>query len=281
MLLSGLAVWPGAFLVAGGAAKTLELRRKKAGRNTVLARALASRGGMKRQVGEPIVPLRLAWGVVGGLELLVGLAVLSGLATPVPEIAAVLMLAAAAALAAWGLRAAPHSGCGCFGTNSKPVSTRTPIRAGALAALALLAAVGGSSWYDAFREPWAIVAMVVAGIAVGLLAPELDVRKSVRTLRYQARETACKHRRIPPERTIERLRASRLWTDAQAYLAAESPLEHWREGCFRYLVYPARYEGEAASAVFALYLGGDRSADGVAFVHESDQRVLGQIRGSK
>src|ERR1700748_611639 len=126
MLLSGLAVWPGAFLAAGGAAKSLELRRKKAGGNTVLARALASRGGMKRQIGEPIVPLRLAWGMVGGLELVVGLAALSGRAAPIPEIAGAVVLAGAGALAAWGLRAAPHSGCGCFGTNSKAVSTRTP-----------------------------------------------------------------------------------------------------------------------------------------------------------
>jgi hypothetical protein len=68
---------------------------------------------------------------------------------------------------------------------------------------------------------------------------------------------------------------------ARGYLAAESPLEDWRDGCFRYLVYPATSAGEEATAVFALYLGRDRAADGVAFVSEGEQRVLGQINGGK
>ena len=80
---------------------------------------------------------------------------------------------------------------------------------------------------------------------------------------------------------VARLRRSVLWADARQYLAADAPSEQWREGCWRYLAYPANYDGEAATAVFALYLGRDRASDGVAFVAEREQRVLGQIRGRK
>ncbi len=269
-LVSGLAVWPGLFLVAGGTAKALELRDPDAGQDTVLARALPRR-----------VRLRPAWAALGGAELVAGALVLSGLPTPWPELAAALLLAAAAGVALWGMRAVPQAGCGCFGTRSAPVSARTPLRAGALALLALAAALAGSGWTSALGDPVAVAVMLAAGVALVAATPELDLRRRARAGRHHVRETACAHRRVPPERTIARLRASLLWAEARRYLAAESPLEQWREGCWRYLVYPASYEGEAATAVFALYLGRDRSADGVAFVDERDQRVLGQINGRR
>jgi hypothetical protein len=91
----------------------------------------------------------------------------------------------------------------------------------------------------------------------------------------------CAHRRATARRTLELLRRSPLWADAHPYLAADAPSEQWRDGCWRYLSYPATFEGEAATAVFALYLGRSRNADGVAFVAEDEQRVLGQIKGRK
>jgi hypothetical protein len=72
-----------------------------------------------------------------------------------------------------------------------------------------------------------------------------------------------------------------LWADASEYLAADVPTEEWRDGCFRYLTYPANYAGQAATAVFALYLGRNRASDGVAFVAVGEERVLGQIRAAK
>ena len=152
---------------------------------------------------------------------------------------------------------------------------------GCSSALALAAAFGGEGWTSALGDLPSIVAMLVAGLAVAAVSPELDLSRRARDARLQARESVCAHRRIPPEHTIARLRASELWSQSRSYLSEESPLEQWREGCWRYLVYPARYDGASATAVFALYLGRDRSADGVAFVDEADQRVLAQIRASK
>jgi hypothetical protein len=43
--------------------------------------------------------------------------------------------------------------------------------------------------------------------------------------------------------------------------------------------YPASYEGERVTAVFALALRATRAVNAVAFVDEADQRVLGRIAG--
>ncbi|MDA0160015.1 hypothetical protein OM076_07065 [Solirubrobacter ginsenosidimutans] len=277
---SGLAVWPGVFLLAGGVAKAREVRDDAVDGGTLLFRA----------VGRSVPP-RPAWAAVAGAELVVGGLVLAGVARPYPQLAGGTGLAAAGALAAWGVRNAPDAGCGCFGARSEPVSPRTAVRAGVLSALALAAATGGGAWTNAFRRPAAgrrggaaslpraAAAAVVlgAGAALAATTPELRPRHA----RARAHDLVCAHRPAPPRRTLERLRQSNLFSDARPYLAADAPSEQWRDGCWRYVSYPANYEGEAATAVFALYLGKSRNADGVAFVAEDEQRVIGQIKGRK
>jgi hypothetical protein len=257
-LASGLAVWPGLLLAVGGALKLLEAEEE----DSVLLRVL---------------PAQVSPRAVAAAELLVGALVLVGLLTPVPEALAALLLAGATGVSVWGVRHAPESSCGCFGRRSEKVSPRTIARAGLLAALALIAVLGGEAWWNVFSSVLAIVVVALAGVALAVLTPELQPRN----FRVRAREAACKHKPVSVNRTVSRLRASDLWREAREYLAADAPAEQWRDGCFRYLVYPANYDGEAATAVFALYLGRDRAADGVAFVSDEEQRVLGQITGGK
>jgi hypothetical protein len=266
-LASGLALWPGVFLLAGGATKALDVRAGESGTGTVLARALPTR-----------VPLRAAWTAVAGAELAVGGLVLAGVALPFSLLAAAAGLAAAGLLSLWGVRHAPDTGCGCFGAaRSEPVSPRTVVRAGVLCALALVAMLGGDGWFAALSHPLAVAAVLAVGAGLAAATPELRPRNA----RVRLREAVWAHRPAPPRRTLERLRRSPLWADAREYLAADAPSEQWREGCWRYLAYPATYDGEAATAVFALYLGRDRASDGVAFVAEREQRVLGRLRGRK
>jgi methylamine utilization protein MauE len=261
---SGLALWPGLFLLAGGAAKVRD--RGEPATNTLIARVLPAR-----------IPVGVAWTALAIAELLVGALLLAGVAAPVPEYVAAAGLGAAALVALWGMRNAPDAGCGCFGTKSDPVTAWTVVRAGVLCALALVAAIAGGVWTDALSQPLVIVFGLAVGIALLATTPEL--RPS--DVRLRASQAVCSHRPAPPRQTLERLRGSELWADAHEYLAADVPTEEWRDGCFRYLTYPANYAGQAATAVFALYLGRNRASDGVAFVAIGEERVLGQIRAAK
>ena len=222
-----------------------------------------------RLVGRPC--LRATWGAVAAAELAVGGFVLATVLTPWPEAAAAVLLAGAAAIALWGLRHAPDAGCGCFGAGSSPVSVRTTARAGFLAVLAMLAGVGGEGWTAVFGEPAAWVGVVLAGVVVAWLSPELRKAAAER-----AQEAACR-RRVSLERSVTRLRRSELWQRARPYVSADAPSEHWDEGCWRLICYPAVYDGEPATAVFAVSLGLGQSQNRVAFVAEAEQRVLGRL----
>ena len=152
--------------------------------------------------------------------------------------------------------------------------------------MALAAAAGGGAWTAAFRRPagtaslWqAAAATVMLGAGAALVAASPELRP--KHVRARAHDVVCAHRPAPRRQTLDRLRGSKLWVDARPYLAADAPSEQWRDGCWRYLSYPANYEGEPATAVFALYLGRSRNSDGVAFVADDEQRVIGQIKGRK
>jgi hypothetical protein len=252
-LVAALAVWPGLFPLAGGA---LKLRADEAG-ETLMTRVLPDFVSPK---------------AVAGVELALGALVLL---VPVSAFAAAALLALAAGVATWGVFNVPEASCGCFGARSEPVSPRTAVRAGLLALLALAPAVAGAAWWDASLAGVALT--LVAGAVLVALTPELRSRDA----RLAVNEAVCAHRPAPPRVTLARLRGSTLWADAKQYLAADAPTEQWRDGCWRYLAYPARYDGEDATAVFALYLGRSRAADGVAFVATDEERVLGQIKGRK
>src|SRR3954470_1417528 len=102
---SALAIWPGLLLVLGGA---LKLRDDE--EDSVL-----------RFVP---VPPRL----LGATELVIAAAVLAGV--PFAAWLAAALFAAAAGVSLWGIRNAPESSCGCFGSRSQKVGARTVGRAG-------------------------------------------------------------------------------------------------------------------------------------------------------
>jgi len=250
-------MWPGLFLLVGGATKAADSTH---GRGTVVLRALPAR-----------VPEAAAWWTLAALELGAGALVLATLATPFAQLAAALLLAVATAVAAWGVRNASDASCGCLGA-SRPIDAGTPLRAAALAALALCGALAARPWTAVFDDAAATALWLAVGAALAAATPELRGGRPLA-------EALCARRWVSLERTLTRLRASELWRGAREHLAAEAPSEHWREGCWRYLSYPARYDGRRATAVFALYLGGGRSrADAVAFVDEAGGQVLGELR---
>lgn len=145
----------------------------------------------------------------------------------------------------------PDAGCGCFGDLSHtPVSWRSIARAALLSAAALTS-VGAPS----LRMPgspgmaWLLVALVTAELTVlALLSPELG--ELMVRLGYSE---PCEMRRIPVSRTLASLRASSQWRHYRRHLTALEPSDIWREGCWRFAVFPAVIEGLCVDVVFAVY----------------------------
>jgi len=274
---SGLALWPGLLLVVAGLAKAADSARGDVG-DTVVARMIPGRR-----------PLRAVWSLAAAAELTVGVLILAGLAVPWSEVAAALLLGSATLVSVWGLRHTPDAGCGCFGGRaSTRLSARTVLRAGLLAGLAAVAAAGTASWTSVFGHPAAVAVMVGAGAAVAWLSPELakfrdraaDDFADASDQARRIRDAACV-RRIPVEWSVARLHRSELWRRARPYVSGETPTEHWDEGCWRLLLYPAAYHGESVTAVFAIRLGVQHGRNSVTFVDEAERRVLGRLEAGR
>lgn len=145
----------------------------------------------------------------------------------------------------------PEAGCGCFGDLSHtPVSWRSIARAALLCAVAL-ASIGARP----LRMPgspgmaWLLLAIVAAELAaLGALSPELS--EVMVRLGYCE---PCEARRIPVSRTLNSLRASSQWRRYRRHLTADEPSDVWREGCWRFAVFPGMAEGRRVDVVFAVY----------------------------
>jgi hypothetical protein len=146
----------------------------------------------------------------------------------------------------------PDAGCGCFGDLShKPVSWQTLTRSVLLAAAAL-----ASVSAPPLREPsspgdaWLLLALAAAEVAV-LAAVSPEVGELMVRLGYSE---PCEVRRLPVARTLTSLRGSSQWRRYRRHLIATEPTDVWREGCWRYAVFPGVAGGRSVDVVFAVYL---------------------------
>ncbi len=153
------ALWPGLLLALAGGGKLSEPPTESAA-GVIAMRRWAPRFGT-----------RLGWYVLASIELVVGVLVLSGFAWRVASAAAALLLGGAALTAAWASRNAPDADCGCFGAKSRArVSQPTVTRAAVLAAMALAATFGGSSWMDA-ASGVTLAIFLAEGLGLAALCP--------------------------------------------------------------------------------------------------------------
>jgi hypothetical protein len=194
-----------------------------------------------------------------------------GNATAVRIVTSLLFLVATCALIE--LRTShPEAGCGCFGEFSRaPVSGRTLARSAFFAAAAL-ATIG----LPPLRAPHpgadaarllGIFAIELAVIA--LLSPELG--EALTRLGYSE---PCELRRMPTVRTLAALRRSSQWRKRAGLITAEVPVDMWRELCWRYVVFPARFGDRAGEIVFAVYLRPHRPLVHSALVDSATGEVL-------
>jgi hypothetical protein len=137
--------------------------------------------------------------------------------------------------------------------SSTPVGWRTMTRAALLGAAAL-ASIGvpplhmlGSA--DRFGEALAVTVAELALLAV--LSPEIG-ELMVRL----GRAEPCELRRVPVAKTLDTLWASASWRRYHRYLITTTPSDVWREGCWRFAVFPGILASRRVEVVFAVYMSG-------------------------
>jgi Methylamine utilisation protein MauE len=146
----------------------------------------------------------------------------------------------------------PGAGCGCFGDLSDtPVSWRVMTRSALLCAAAI-AAIGVPPLHRAASAGQALTMLAVAAIELAVLATlSPEVGEIMVRLGYSE---PCEVRRVPVSRTLAALHGSAPWRHYRHYLLATDPIDVWREGCWRYVVYPGTADGHRVEVVFAVYL---------------------------
>jgi hypothetical protein len=168
----------------------------------------------------------------------------------------------------------PDAGCGCFGEFSDtPIGWRTITRAGVLCAAATVT-IG----LPPLRMPSspATAELLLAALAfelslIAFLSPEIG--EILVRLGYSE---PCELRRLPVGRTLTALHASAQWRRYAGQVSAAAPDDVWREGCWRFVVYPGSTRGRRVDIVFAIYLQARRPPVRVAVLDADTDEVLGR-----
>lgn len=170
----------------------------------------------------------------------------------------------------------PDAGCGCFGDLSvTPVGARTISRSAVLATAALATIGQPPLQMPASGRTAAlwITVLVAELLLLAALSPELS--EAMVRLGYSE---PCEVRRISVDRTLAALASSATWRRYASLVGGDSrdtaPIDIWREGCWRYLVYTGDAEGRQVHVAFAVYLRSRRSPVRVAVLDAVSGEVL-------
>jgi hypothetical protein len=169
----------------------------------------------------------------------------------------------------------PSAGCCCFGELSEtPIGLRSITRSGLLCASAV-ATIGlpplRMPASPAEAELWlAVLAFELSLIA--FLSPELG--EILVRLGYSE---PCELRRLPVGRTLSALHTSSQWRKYAGQVTTPEPADVWREGCWRFVVYPGIARGRRIDIVFAVYLQTRRPPIRAAVLDAATDEVLGSV----
>jgi hypothetical protein len=148
----------------------------------------------------------------------------------------------------------PDAGCGCFGELSRtPVSWQAITRTLLLCAAALsLISLPPVRLPASAGQAWVTLAVIIAELAVlAVLSPEIG-----QLLLQLSHTDPCELREVPVPRTLSALHASPPWRRYQRFLVTATPVDVWREGCWRFVVYPGMLASRHVEVVFAVSLAG-------------------------
>jgi hypothetical protein len=229
---------------------------------TVKLRGLRTEQQVKRSAVSRIVGeahTSAVWRLVGGLELLVAVALLLPPAYPAKTGAAAVLCAGFLGYLGYAKLAAPDASCGCLSAKLAPVSWRSFARAGLLLAASLLSFGYATDWWPSSvaTHPLAAVVLVLAELALlGMFSVELDDHWLVPLRKLRVRLThplANKVHTVPLEATVEQLQLSEAYRQFGAMITSDV-LDSWEEGDWRLLEYAVRTQDRTATAVFAVPL---------------------------
>ena len=79
---------------------------------------------------------------------------------------------------------------------------------------------------------------------------------------------------MPVGRTMSALHANSQWRRYAGQVSAGSPSDVWREGCWRFVVYPGYARGRPVDIVFAVYLQSRRPAVRAAVLDADTDEML-------
>jgi hypothetical protein len=105
---------------------------------------------------------------------------------------------------------------------------------------------------DSSRQAWLTLAAAAAELAVlTVLSPEIG-----QAMIRLSHAEPCELREVPVGRTLSTLYASAPWRRCQRFLVAAAPVDVWREGCWRFVVFPGVLASRRVEVVFAVHLAG-------------------------
>jgi hypothetical protein len=226
----------------------------------LLSSALKARQGMSREaavrsaLGVLIRRLSLlvaAWRTLVAAEAGLALALLV-LPPRAGGTAATAYFMAAGAYAAILARVAPDRACGCFGGGGEPASPLVVVRALLLACAAGVYAVVDPSSAAALRDPRAWFGLLLLVVVTLVVSREWRAPLRHRTAARRLRN--CSRTVVDITSVVEAVRALDAWRAVGAYVVRDDPIETSREGCWQFLSFEAAYDGNVATAVFALGL---------------------------
>jgi hypothetical protein len=158
----------------------------------------------------------------------------------------------------------PDVGCGCFGEfSTAPISGRTLARSALLAVASFVTIrLGPITLPRTVAGAFGLLSILAAEVLlIGVLSPE--VGEGLIRLGYSE---PCELRNVPAARTLAGLRRSKYWRRYARLITSDVPEDVWRELCWRYIVYPARYQDRETEVVFAVLLQHRRPVVQVALV---------------
>jgi hypothetical protein len=209
---------------------------------------------------------RFAWYSMAVVE---GTLAVSLVALPerAPRIAAVLLFVGMSLFALAATRFAPESTCGCLGTGTA-VTWRTIARAALLAIMSGSALVSTGGAFPGGAS--AVIGLLLLEVLVlGRLSLPAGLTSTARHLQYRLRTPPCLTSNEPLAVTVSRVQASQAWRTLAVHLVdadRAGVLDHWREGCWRFLTFAAG-DGDA-QLVFAVHLPPGRVSFSGALVLE-------------